>query len=151
MNGFFYTLLITSVCGTVCTLLAFGGFEKYIKYIASLACTAVIINTVLSIDLSGLNDTVSEGLQSLPAQDNLYTITERLTETQAEEYINQIVFSEFGIKPIYCDIEINWDGENAVIQKISVALCSDDLGFAGDTKKYLLDVLGGEVEIVEAE
>ena len=44
MSGYFYVLLIASVCGAVCTVMVWGGFERYVKYIASLICVALIIS-----------------------------------------------------------------------------------------------------------
>ncbi len=150
MNGYFYTLLTASVCGVLCTMLAKGGFEKYIKYISALICAVIIITPLASIDISPLTDAVGEISDNLPSQPtDLYTLSGKMTEERAEEYISEAVFNKFGIKPIYSDIKIDWEPETAIVQKITVALASDDIGIAEEASGYLFGLLGGEVEIIE--
>lgn len=150
MNGYFYTLLTTSVCGVLCTMLARGGFEKYIKYISALICAVIIITPLTSIDISSFSDVIDEAADGLPSQPtDLYALSEKMTEERTEEYISEIVFNKFGIKPIYSDIKIDWEPETAVVQKITVALPPDAIGIAEEASGYLYEVLGGEVEIIE--
>ena len=59
LNGYFYTLLVASVCGAICSMIAWGGFEKYIKYISSLVCVCLMILPLREIDLREALD--SEG------------------------------------------------------------------------------------------
>ena len=150
MNGYFYTLLTVSVCGVLCTVLVKGGFEKYIKYIAALICAVVIITPLSGIDLSSLTDAANEISEFIPSQPNdLYSLSGNMTEERAEEYISELVFNKFGIKPIYSDINIDWEPETAVIQKITVALSEEDIHIADEAGEYLFEALGGEVEIIE--
>ncbi len=151
MNGYFYTLLVASVCGAVCSTLAWGGFEKYIKYIASLVCVCLMISPFRDIDIDSAID-FDEKLISVSAPETeggLYTIAYGMTETRTEEYISEIVFAKFGIKPVYADIKIDWATNEATITDISVALSKQDMAYADKTKAYLLDTLGGEVNIIE--
>lgn len=150
MNGYFYTLLTASVCGVLCTMLVKGGFEKYIKYIAALICAVIIITPIASIDLSSLTDAANEISDSLPSQPtDLYGLSGKMTEERTEEYISELLFNKFGIKPIYSDIKIDWEPETAVVQKITVALSESDISIADEASNYLFEALGGEVEIIE--
>lgn len=150
MNGYFYTLLVTSVCGAVCALLASGGYEKYIKYIASLICVLVMISPFRNIDIKDITDNASGGF-SLPetSQSQLYKTSAEMTEERAETYINEIVFNKFGIKPLSTDIKIDWGKEEPIIENISVFLSKGDFSKSNEIKAYLYEVLGGEVDVIE--
>ncbi len=151
MKGYFYTILIASVCGAICSMMAWGGFEKYTKYIASLVCVALIITPFRNIDVSYILDTVNQEITaeidaSVP---ELYESASDMAEKRAEEYISQIVFSQFGINAVSTDIKIDWDEEEPIIESIHVALDSGDMDEAESAKEYLMRVLGGEVTVVE--
>jgi hypothetical protein len=153
MSGYFYTLLVASVCGAVCMMLAWGGFEKYIKYIASLICVALLISPLREIDISSV---VSDSLDYSQAESDssmtdLYAISEQMTERTAEKYIRDIVFSEFGINAVSADIKIEWGKTEAVINGIDLVLSNDDMRQADAIEKYLFSVLGGEVSVIEEQ
>ena len=134
-------------------MLAWGGFEKYIKYIASLICVALLISPLREIDISAaITDSFDrpEDESSL-SMNGLYAVSEQMTEQKAEEYISNIVFSEFGIKAVDTDIKIEWGKTEAVINGIELVLNKEDMSRAEDIKKYLFSVLGGEVSIVEEQ
>ena len=151
MKGYFYTLLITAVCGSICVMLSWGGFEKYIRYIASLVCVALIITPFRNIDVSDIEEYAKGeiGNEITGNTSELYSLASDMTEKRAEDYISQIVFSRFGINTVYTDIKIDWDKEEPVIESIYVALSQDDMTNAQSAKDYLTDVLGGEVTVVE--
>lgn len=153
MNGYFYTLLVASVCGAVCVLLAWGGFEKYIKYIASLICVVLIIAPLREIDISAFDvgELEISSSESDSAEAELYTVAEQMTKQRAEKYICDIVFSEFGINAVSADIKIEWGKTEAVINGIELVLISDDMNKAEDIRQYLFSALGGEVSIVEEQ
>ncbi len=147
MRGYFYTLLVCSVCGAVCTLLAWGGFEKYIKYISSLVCAVILISPLASLlgrDNVELNPELTQSDASIPIR------THELAEKQAEEYINEMLFNEFGIKEASADIKIDWGQDGAVLLGISVALSGQDLSRADEICIYLREQLGSEVTVIEA-
>ncbi len=149
MSGYFYTLILTSVCGSACALLASGGFEKYIKYIAALVCTVLMISPFKDINTAEITQGFTEMSESFDASDGLYPMATQMTEDRAEEYISQIVFSEFGIYPLYTNIKIDWDQTEPIIEKITVALEREHINNSEGIKKYLREILGGEVEIIE--
>lgn len=152
MRGYFYTLLITSVCGALCAILASGGFERYIKYIASLVCVAVMIAPLRNLNMSQELDKIQTEM-AFPEENSeslLYKTAAEMTETNAEEYICEIVFNEFGIKPIGCNIKIDWEQEEAIIENITLTLNKTETDSA-KIKDYLKTLLGGEVDIIETE
>ncbi len=151
MKGYFYTLLITAVCGAICVMLTWGGFEKYIRYIASLICVALIITPFRDIDVSDFGKSVTNDMSNEISEktSELYLLASDMTEKRAEDYISQIVFSQFGINTVYTDIKIDWDKEEPIIESIHVALKQEDMNNAESAKDYLMGVLGGEVTVVE--
>lgn len=149
MSGYFYMLIITSVCGSVCSLLASGGFEKYIKYIVALICTVLMLSPFRDMELKEITNVGTDISELYNQSEGLYPLATEMTESRAEEYISQIVFSEFGITPLYTDIKIDWEQPEPVIQQIIIAVDSENMDVAEDIKKHLKDILGGEVEIIE--
>lgn len=150
MRGYFYSLLVASVCTSVCSMAVSGGFEKYIKYIASLICVAVMVSPIRQMDLSELTDRAEAELSAFDTDNELfYKTAGDMTEERSEEYINQIVFDRFGIKPLCSHIEIDWGEEEPLIENIKVCLSPEDFGKSTEVESYLFNILGGEVEIVE--
>lgn len=150
MKGYFYTLIITSVVGSVCAMLSSGGFEKYIKYIAALICALVILSPLTDIELDTEKLTSEIILPENGEYENgLLSISAEMTEQKTEDYISETVFSEFGIKPLYSIINIDWDADEPTVQSIKTALSSEDIRHSEDVGKYLRELLGGEVEIIE--
>lgn len=143
-------LLFASVCGAVCALLAGAGFEKYVKYIAALVCVFMMIAPLKGIvldeyGLSGIGE-LSVGEISVDAP----LIAEQMAEENAEAYICEIVFGKFGIKEVSANIVIDWSGPDAVIREITVAVPAEENGIIGEIRDYLVQTLGGEVNVVEA-
>lgn len=153
MSGYFYTLLVASLCGSVCMMLAWGGFEKYIKYIASLVCVVLLIAPLREIDISLLSvDTPKiESGESEQNEIGLNALSEQMTEERAEKYINELVFSKFGINPVSTDIKIDWGKREGVIDSIDLILTKTDMAAAEEIEKYLFSVLGGEVRLFAEE
>ncbi len=149
MKSYFYVLLVASVCGAMCSMLASGGFEKYIKYISSLICICLMIMPFREIDLVKTLELAEFSSPSFETDKGLYLISSEIAEKRAEDYINEIVFSQIGIKPLSTDIKIDWTLTEPVIESITVSLSHEDVSFAEETKKYLSDVLGGEVNVIE--
>lgn len=151
MKGYFLTVLIASVCGAVCVLLSWGGFERYIKYIASVVCLVLIISPLREIDVSEISGAVSEYDTSAEVSDDdfLYRLSGEITENNAEEYISQLVFLEFGIKTVSTDIKIDWESQTPTVESITVSLSAEDCDKCDAARIYLSGLLGGEVRVIE--
>lgn len=150
MSGYFYTLMLASVCGAVCTMLTAKGYEKYVKYIASLVCIVLMVAPLKEIDIDAVADTDRLLSESTPQGDGVFgSLAGAIAEERAEEYISQLVLTEFGIKTVYTDIKIDWDKTEPTIESISVALEGKDMAFADSARDYLFKILGGEVDVIE--
>ncbi len=151
MKGYFLTVLIASVCGALCIVLSWGGFEKYMKYIVSAVCVALIIAPLREIDLSQIESAVSEQQTVQYAQDEeyLYRLSGEIAEKRAEEYISELVLKEFGIKTAGTDIKIDWDSETPTVESICVSISKEDADKCAAAREYLTKILGGEVRVIE--
>lgn len=147
MKGYLYILLVTSVCGSICTVFVQGGYEKYIKYVASLVCVAIMIMPFRNGDFFELLE--YDYKNDFEITDiNQYENTLNLTEEKAEDYISQVVFAEWGIKPSYTDIKIDWDSQPPVILGITVAVFKKDEMYLAEIKDYLSKTFGQGVEVI---
>jgi len=151
MREYFYTIIITSVLGSLCSFLGEGGFEKYTKYIGALIAAAVIILPIGSIDISSVTEEIKKSAEeiSVPESQNLNNLSQKMTEERAEEYICQIVFSQLGITPLFCRINIDWNKKEPIIENITVGLLEEDMDSAEEVENYLYRALGGEVKVIE--
>ncbi len=150
IGGYFYVLLVTSLCSSVCAIAVSGGFEKYIKYIASLICVAVMVSPFRDIDISEITEKAkAEFAISQDTEDLFYKTSGEITEERIETYIKDIVFNKFGIKPLSTHIEIDWGKEEPIIESITLTFSSADYPKSTEIQNYLYAVLGGEVEIIE--
>ena len=146
MRDYFLALLTTSVIGAVCTVLAWGGFEKYIKYIASLVCILLIVSPLKSISISEITES---GEISIYSGDDFSSLSAELTKEQVELFISDRVFSEFGIKPIYTDIFIDWAESVPTVKSITLALNAADMPQKEKIESYLKQHFGGTVRAIE--
>jgi hypothetical protein len=129
-------------------MLVNGGFEKYIKYICSLVCICLMISPFREMDLTKITELSVVTSDTESPENGLYAASSQIAESRAEEYINEIVFSEIGIKPHSTDIKIDWTLREPIIESITVSLASEDIGKSDATKNYLSNLLGGEVNVV---
>ena len=150
LTGYFYILLVAAVCGAVCSVAVWGGYEKYVKYIASLICVVLLISPFREFELGEIDEEVKAFITDEDnSQIGLYELASDLTEEKTENYISEIVFSKFGIKTVCTDIEIDWDKEEPTIENITVSLSGNDMSEAESVNAYLENILGGEVDVVE--
>lgn len=148
MKGYFYLLLITSVCGSICTILSLNGFEKYIKYVVSLICVLVVVSPIRQIDFNQISQSVEEMQPSVENIDTQLNInSQTLTEKMAVEYISQTVFSKFGIKPISVNIKINWTEKEGVIENIIIEIPKENGDMVSEIEEYLFTLFLGEVKV----
>lgn len=148
MKGYLYTLLVTAVCGGFCSVFAQSGYEKYIKYVASVICVAVMITPLHKSNILDFTKYDYSQYDFSIAGIEKYENTLKLTEANAEEYISQSVFEEWGIKPSYTDIKIDWDKEPPILLGITVAVMKKDEANLLKIKDYLIKTFGQEVEVI---
>ena len=146
MTGYFYALLATSVCGTLCIMLCGGGFEKYIKYIAALISVSVMILPLRHINKSDF--AIDSNLQSTLDKNMLEKTAEEIAAEKTESYISQEVLAKFGINPTDISISIDWEREDPTVTSITVYIPKNSEK-ATKIQGYLTTLLGGEVKVIE--
>ena len=149
MRGYLFALFVTAVISSVISVLACGGFEKYVKYIASLVCASVIIIPIKNIDFSSCFEYTEYSASATEAPSLLYSESARLTEQSATSYITELIFNKFGINVSGVSIKIDWEKKDPIIEAITVSLNKEDIALSGEIKGYLYEILGGEVKVIE--
>lgn len=147
MSGYFVTLLVASICGALCAVVSGGGFEKYIKYIASLVCVCLLLYPLREISVSPDISPYMPSSVDNAGEEGLYSLSSSLAEGNAEEYICEIVFGKFGIKPLYADINIDWTLSEPEVTGISVCI-ERNSAEASEVEDWLENALGGEVTVI---
>lgn len=106
MNAFFTSLLYAAVAGGLSAAMVGKAYEKHIRYLAALLCTAVIVSPLLSL-VPQLN-VKQPDMESYAAIDK--EAAEKLLTAQAAEDIEKTVadyiFSQTGIKVRRISIQI---------------------------------------------
>lgn len=143
-------LLFASVCGAICAMLAGAGFEKYVKYIASLVCVCMMLAPLKGVMHADFDLPDHGDIGGYEISADALSIAGQMAEENAEAYICEIVFGKFGIKEVSANIVIDWSEPNAVIQEITVAVPEEENGRIGEIRDFLVQTLGGEVNVVEA-
>ncbi len=146
MRDYFYCILVASVLSAVCTSLVSGGLEKYVKYICSLICAVAVIMPITAFfgGEADLNLDYSIEVSEYSAGEYIFGESEK----KACEYIKRIVYEKFGITVRDISIEIYSEDEAAVVGGITVTLEEGDGEYAGEVSDFLLETLGGPVEVV---
>lgn len=147
MSKYFIALLVTSVVGSICTLLASANFSRYIKYVASLICVFLIITPLKQIVSDGMAYEISIPTEELSTPD-LYGITASIAEEKTESYISETVMAEFGIKYACADIDIDWDGSEPTVYKTVVTVSEDGTEKLSDIEAFVKEIFGGEVSVI---
>lgn len=150
MRDYFFSLMLAAVIGGLCSLIAGEKYEKHMKFAASLVCLCLML-----LPLKGVIGSIGS---EIPAPDSetsvptlsgpdLDSLAREETKRQSEKYICDIISGEFGINPLYADIEIDWREDGAVINRITVGIA--DKGKKQAVEDFLKNRLGGEAEVVE--
>lgn len=150
MKAYFLTLLIASVLGGILAVLSSGsGFEKYIKYIASLVCVVIIISPLKSF-ISAPFTMPEPDLKTVVSQKNenkADMVLASITKKELESYIKDILFQEFGIKIPLTDIKIDWADDCFVITQVVVYLNAGDKNRQNEVREFLADKIDKSVSV----
>jgi hypothetical protein len=146
LKDYFYCILIASVLSAICSSLASGGLEKYVKYVCSLICVVAVILPVVRFFNGGIDTKpdFSAEISEYSAQDY---ISEEAKKRVAE-HIKQIVYDKFGITVNDVSIEIYSKDNEVVVGKITLTLDEGDGKYQNEVKEFLLDTLGSAAEVV---
>lgn len=151
MKDYFYALILTSVAGTVCALLTKGGFEKYIKYITALICAFILISPLSRADFSSAKQEYEKAAEMISQEEmnDLCRLSGDLACQRAKEYITEELLEKFGIKPHYCNINIDWNSNEPTVKCIEIGITSQREEQREQVRAHLENLLGGEVKVVE--
>lgn len=124
MRDYFSTLLLASFMGAVCTSLAGGKLEKFVRYLASLLCILLIISPLRDLELSPLS--LKEQELSLPEGAALSDLAAEEAEKEICAALSSAISAGTGITPASLCIDIDWNTREPVISSLSLALRSED-------------------------
>lgn len=149
MQSFFISLITASVIGALSSALVCKTYEKYIKYIAALICTAIVISPLNGViskieNLVSRTESTSEHSEHQTAQQANLLIASK-TEENAEDYVSNLVFSDLGIRTHSMNIEIESEGTEFSIK--SVTATTDSEAEIEPLKKYLQKLFGQGTQI----
>lgn len=142
MKSFVLTLCTASVLGGVSEMLAGKAYGKYVKFIASLACTLLLLSPFTGLDSvnfqtdAGNVDAIIESTRGFASEQ-----VEAEAFKMAEEYIAESIYAEFGIKA--SRVSILFDGKTG-----TAVIYADVPNAEGDTVVgYIRDCFKMEAEI----
>lgn len=154
MKDYFLTLLIASVLGGILAVLSSGsGFERYIKYIASLVCVVIILSPLkrfISAPFQLPEPAFAHAESALPEK-KADELLASVTKAELDAYIKDILFKEFGIKIPLTDIKIDWTDDSFVITSLVVYLDEDNKNRQNEVQDFLAGQIDKSVlvEILE--
>lgn len=146
MRDYFYCILIASVLSAICSSLATGGLEKYVKYVCSLICVVAVVMPVVKLigDGAKAEFDLSAEMGEYLKQDYISAEAEK----KICEHIKQTVYEKFGIYATNVSIEIYSEGNEVVVGKTTVTLDHSDEGHLEEVRDFLFETLGTTVEVV---
>ena len=149
MESFFISLITASVIGALSSSLVCKTYEKYIKYIAALICTAIVISPLSGViskieNLISDTESTSEHSENQTAQQANLLIANKTEET-AEEYVSNLVFSDLGIRTRSMDIEIESKGTEFSIKSVTATTAGE--AEIESLKTYLQKLFGQGTQI----
>ena len=124
MREYFSALFLSSLLGAVCTSLAGGRLEKYMRDLASLLCLLVIISPLRSLELS--SPSLPEGTLSAPQGETLSDLAQAEAEKEICTAISAAIAQGTGITPASLCIDIDWESPQPVITAMTVVLNEED-------------------------
>lgn len=149
MKSFFISLITASVVGALSTSLVCKNYEKYVKYIAALICTVIVISPISEVfsQIKALLST-EETAYTEPEPKNYSASNELIakkTEETAEAYVSQLVFSDLGISTAAIDIEIESKDGEFIIKTVTAK--TTDKKDREILEPYLENLFGEEPQI----
>ncbi len=141
MKSYFTALLFSAVAGGIAAALVGKPYEKHLRYLAALICTAVIVAPIVSL--------VPKIELSFPKGDSIELSSCDLVAEQAAEdaevALKNYIFSETGIKAGDVSIEIERVEGQLFLRGVRVKTLQSEQ----DTVKGCLDALLGDTAEIE--
>ena len=149
MKEYFLAVLASSVLSSVCVSLVSGTpFEKYIKYVCSLVCAAVLVLPFAGLVEDADLPVTEYSFASVSVPDEKASgIAADFAEESVKAYVSGILEEKFGIIPYDVRIEID-TGDGITAGGLTVTLCGSDGGLRDEAEDFLYSVLGGGVKVI---
>lgn len=142
MKEFFTSLLYAAVAGGISVAIAGKTYEKHLRYLAALLCTALLVSPLITvINKNSLSLPQMQSTVSADAHAAAELITAQMEE-DAEKYLADHIFSQTGIKPTSVSIQIERENEKAQIKAVTIKIPSGD---KVKTVKELVNALLGDI------
>ena len=149
MREYFSALFLSSLLGAVCTSLAGGRLEKYMRYLASLLCLLVIISPLRSLEFS--SPSLPEGTLSVPQGETLSDLAQTEAEKEICAAISASIAQGTGITPASLRIDIDWEASQPTIHAIAVTLRQEDFSSSETVVRWAEDAYGVPCHVTEDE
>ena len=126
MSQFFRSLLYAAVAGGISAATVGKAYEKHVRYLAALLCTAVILTPLLSLVPDF--DTVKPDVGEYASADEYAAarLVGKQAAQDAEVAVTEYIFSQTGIKPREISIQIESKEEGLCITGVSVSIASNE-------------------------
>lgn len=122
MSVFFKSLLYAAVAGGLCSSIVGKAYEKHVRYLIALLCTALIVSPLLSLIPSFDFSKPEAGGEASADFGVAEALIVRQGAEDAEKAVKEYIFSETGIKPKAVSIQIKSKEEGLVVEKLTVSL-----------------------------
>ncbi len=145
MTGFFTSLLYAAVLGGVSVVIGGKAYEKHIKYLTALICTAIIVSPLLSFAVNtdftapDMGDGIS--VDSSGAMEMLCTQAEEDMAKRLGDYI----FAKKGIKAADISIQIESKDKELSVCAVTVRLPSGEDGES--VRSLIAELFGNRVPL----
>lgn len=140
MSMFFKSLLYAAVAGGLCASVVGKAYEKHIRYLVALLCTAIIVSPLLSLVPSFELSKPSLGADASVDSRAAAALVARQGAEDGERAVAEYIFSQTGIKPREVSIQIKSKGEELTIEGLTVWVSTDS---EAETVRGCLDKLFG--------
>ncbi len=122
MKAFFTSLLYAAIAGGISVAIAGKAYEKHLRYLAALLCTALIVSPLLSVvNTKSLKLPDSQSNLSVDSEAAEKLITAQMKE-DAEKHLADHIFSQTGIKPTSVSIQIERENKEAQIKGVKIKI-----------------------------
>lgn len=122
MSTFFTSLLYAAVAGGVSAAVAGKAFEKHIRYLTALLCTALVVSPVLSFVLNAdFNAPDAGGGVSADSNGAIEMICKQAAEDM-EKNVADYIFAQEGIKPLEVSIQIESKDSTLEVSSLRIRL-----------------------------
>jgi len=122
MSTFFTSLLYAAIAGGASAAVAGKAYEKHIRYLTALLCTALVVSPLLSFVLN--TDFKAPDIQKDISVDRNAAINMICAQTaeDMEKNLADYIFTQKGIKPLDVSIQIESKGEELTVSALCVRL-----------------------------